>query len=36
MPEEQVVQGAASFGPILMMVLMFAVFYFLLIRPQKK
>ena len=36
MAEEQVVQDVASLGPILMMVLMFAVFYFLLIRPQKK
>ncbi len=28
--------GAAGFGPIIMMVLMIAIFYFLLIRPQKK
>jgi len=29
-------QMAGNFGPIIMMVLMIAIFYFLLIRPQKK
>lgn len=32
----QAQQGASSFAPILMMVALFAVFYFFIIRPQQK
>lgn len=33
---EAAVEGAASYMPIVWLVVMFAVFYFMLIRPQKK
>lgn len=34
--ETAAVQGAAGYMPIIWLVVMFAVFYFMLIRPQKK
>ena len=34
--EQATVEGVAGYMPIIWLVVMFAVFYFLLIRPQKK
>lgn len=35
-PEAETVSAAAGYMPIIWLVVMFAVFYFMLIRPQKK